>query len=192
MNSQFEKTTDPPIFGSHGEFVYPICWVSFVEMATAISRIYVSDGFTVAADGRERCVETGHISSDSEQKIFGLHHCCGELACAVTGAGRIGERYRLSEEIPAIALALAESEARNVGEYAELLGNELKRSIDGRFKPNKKSLRLICYLMGISGIAPIHTSLFAPVSPYEQLRPLLEYLPARITHRRTICRRCAQ
>ncbi len=175
-------------------------------MATAIARIYVSDGFTVAADGRERCVETGHISSDSEQKIFGLHHCRGELACAITGAGRIGERYRLSEEIPAIALALAESEARNVGEYAELLGNELKRSIDGCFKRNKKSLTINLLFDGYLGDRPeraratiisspeglpvqincqplypgqaigfgsnlIHTSLFAPVPPYEQLRP---------------------
>lgn len=123
-------------------------------MATAISRIYITDGFTVAADGREVNTETGLVSSDSEQKIFGLHHRRGELACAVTGAGRIGEHYRLAQEIPKTAAALTQSEARNVGEYAELLGNELKRSIDARFKWDKKSLTVNLLVDGYLGHRP--------------------------------------
>ena len=63
-------------------------------MATAISRIYVDAGFTVAADGRELHTETGSVSSDSEQKIFYLYHRRGHLACSVTGTGRIGDNYQ--------------------------------------------------------------------------------------------------
>jgi len=92
--------------------------------------------------------ETGSISSDSEQKVFGLHHRCGDLACAVTGAGRIGENYRMAQEIPKIAATLEDCDALNIGEYAEHLGNELKRSIDKRFTWSKKALRINLLLDG--------------------------------------------
>ncbi len=131
-----------------GEFFYPFDGIRFVGMATAIARVYVAAGFTVAADGLELNTETGSISSDSEQKIFGLHHRRGDLACAVTGAGRIGENYRLSQEIPKIAATLEDCDALNIGEYAEHLGNELKRSIDKRFSWSHKTLSINLLLDG--------------------------------------------
>jgi hypothetical protein len=148
MKGQVEITIDPRYSECSGEFFYPFDGIPFVDMATAIARIYVADGFTVAADGRELNTETGSISSDSEQKIFGLHHRRGDLACAVTGAGRIGENYRLSQEIPKIATALEDCDALNIGEYAERLGNELKRSIDKRFSWSKKTLMINLLLDG--------------------------------------------
>ncbi len=147
-------TVDPILLESSGECYYPVDWISFVDMATAIARIYITDGFTVAADGREVNCETGLISSDSEQKIFALQHRQGELACAVTGTGRIGTRYRLSEEIPKIASALIRSHAGNVGEYAETFGNELKRSIDARFKWDKKTITISLLIDGYLGHRP--------------------------------------
>jgi hypothetical protein len=128
-------------------------------MATAIARIYVAEGFTVAADGRERNTETGVIASDSEQKSFGLHHRRGDLACAVTGAGRIGENYRLSEYLPRLATELENSDARNIGEYADQLGNDLKQSIDWRCpwlrKPITIYLLVDGYIDGRSGRAKV-------------------------------------
>jgi hypothetical protein len=97
---------DPCYSECSGEFFYALDEIPFVDMATAIARIYVAGGFMVAADGRERNTETGSIASDSEQKIFWLHHRRGDLACAVTGAARIGEHYRLSQDLPGIAAAL--------------------------------------------------------------------------------------
>ena len=117
-------------------------------MATAIARIYIVEGFTVAADGRELDGETKSITSDSEQKIFVLHHRRGDLACSVTGAGRIGEHYRLSQEIPKIGLMIEECEALNVGEYAECLGNGLKRSIEKRFSSLRRTLTINLLLDG--------------------------------------------
>jgi hypothetical protein len=139
---------DPPFSDRSEEFFYPFDWEPFVKMATAISRIYIVDGFTVAADGREINPETGSIASDREQKIFGLRHHCGHIACAVTGTGRIGDHYRISREIPKIGLALEKREALNVGEYAELLGNELKRSIERQFSWKNKTISIHLLLDG--------------------------------------------
>jgi hypothetical protein len=146
MNIQVE--IDPPYQERSGQFIYATDRVPFVDMATAISRIYVDAGFTVAADGRELHTETGSVSSNSEQKIFGLHHRSGHLACAVTGTGRIGENYRLSQELPKLAAGLEGLEALSVGEYAERLGNGLKQSIDKRFSWVKKSVTINLLLDG--------------------------------------------
>jgi hypothetical protein len=145
---------DPYYAERSGEFFYAIDRVPFVDMATAISRIYVADGFMVAADGRERNTETGFVASDSEQKIFCLHHRRGDLACAVTGAARIGEHYRLSQDLPEIAAALENSDAQNIGEYAEQFGNDLKRSIYRRCSFSKKTLTIYPLLDGYIGNRP--------------------------------------
>jgi hypothetical protein len=92
--------------------------------------------------------ETGFISSDYQQKIFGLCHQRGELACSVTGAGRIGEHYKLSHEIPKVAAALGDCDALTVEEYGEHLGNELKRSIGKRLSGVKKTFSIILLLDG--------------------------------------------
>lgn len=148
MSVAYKLIVDPPYPERSGEFLFPYDRIPFRVMATAIARIYVPSGFTVAADGRELSIETGSVSSDSTQKIFGLHHRRGNLACAVTGAGRIGESYKLSKEIPKIAATLEDCEAFNVGEYAERIGNELKRSIDKRFSWIKNSLTIQLLLDG--------------------------------------------
>ena len=114
------------------ECCYPVDRISFHDMATAISSIYISDGFVIAADGLERASATGRVVSDCEQKIVSLRHELGVIGCAITGTGRI-EDYRLSREIPRIAGTLETCDARTLGEYAECLARELRRSIKSRF-----------------------------------------------------------
>lgn len=123
-------------------------------MATAISRIYIQDGFVIAADGREKQSGTDIIASDREQKIFPLHHRSGSVSCAVTGSARIGESYRLSNEVPRIAGALENCDAANVGQYAEYLANDIKRSLESRFPTLKKTVTFQLLLDGYIASGP--------------------------------------
>jgi hypothetical protein len=54
----------------------------------------------------------------------------------------------VSEEIPQIAANLADCEALSVGEYAEYLANDLKRSIGKRFPALKKTFAINLLLDG--------------------------------------------
>ena len=59
----------------YGDAVMPEYWsldsgLEFTEMSTAIVRVFTSEGFVIAADGRARIQETETVVSDSEQKLF--------------------------------------------------------------------------------------------------------------------------
>src|ERR1039457_7383111 len=56
-----------------------------IPMSTAIARIWTSDGFVVAADGRQTNSLTREVMTDSAQKIFPVEHPHRKLAYAIAG-----------------------------------------------------------------------------------------------------------
>ncbi len=75
-----------PLYYDVGE---PRSYDGYVPMSTAIARIYTSEGFVIAADGREWNPANQEQVSNSARKIFSVEQPRRQLAYAIAGAIRI-------------------------------------------------------------------------------------------------------
>jgi hypothetical protein len=130
------------------EFCFPFDTLVLGNMATAIIRLYTADGFVVAADGREQHRDSKIVVSEQEQKIFRLCHPLGDIACTITGVGRIGESYRWASKLPQIASELEQCQANTIGEYAEHLAVTVKKSIGATFPSLRRIISINMLLDG--------------------------------------------
>jgi hypothetical protein len=105
---------------------------------TAIAKIYTPDGFTVAADGRELHIVSGHIASEETQKIVRLYHTSGEMICAVAGVSRLvfgSTSVDIVNELSHAAVDIATKEVRNPDEYSGMLRDYVCRRV-ASFRPS--------------------------------------------------------
>lgn len=87
-----------------GEDIFPLDALIEEDSLTAIARVYISDGFVVAADGREFDHRTERFRDDL-QEIFHLHHQSGEIICSIAGYVR-WENFDTGAQVVRIARSL--------------------------------------------------------------------------------------
>ena len=88
-----------------------------IPVSTAIARIYTSEGFVIAADGRQANGITRSVVSDSICKIFGIQHGNRQLTYAI--AGPIGFRsFSFVTETAKAVEALKESRAKSLWQFS--------------------------------------------------------------------------
>ena len=105
------------------EWVSPDALVCEGPMSV-IARVYTSDGFVIAADGRMLDGATGAIVSDATQKIFALRYRDGEIACSVAGLAQFTIQnitVKIGAEVVRGSTAVANVAIKTPDEYAELL-----------------------------------------------------------------------
>jgi hypothetical protein len=67
------------------DIICPYC----LDMSTSIVRIYTTEGFVIAADGRNYSLETKQIVSDTVQKIFPVEQPGRRLAYSISGTSEL-------------------------------------------------------------------------------------------------------
>jgi hypothetical protein len=99
-----------------------------IDGMSAIVRIFTSEGFLVAADGRGISGLPGVPDKDCFQKIFHLSHS-GNVIASVCGVSQLrqedGEVFDIGAALRAISRKIKSKSASNVHEYAGLLMGEL-------------------------------------------------------------------
>lgn len=74
-----------PWYGDYPEHISVRLDGGVTEMSTAIFRMYVNDGFVIAADGRQTKEPDDEFVSDEIQKIFPIHDDGKQLAYSMCG-----------------------------------------------------------------------------------------------------------
>jgi len=102
----------------------------FVEMSTAICRVFTKDGFVVAADGRK----SGEQPSDNAQKVFSfgdnVHLSYAFIGTAELGpAGSLVVLFRFVDEVKTFCETVSTRRSRNLLEYALRMANRINRNL---------------------------------------------------------------
>jgi hypothetical protein len=106
------------------------------SMSTAIGRIYTSEGFVIAADGRHRRADEKGIVTDTAQKIFPVSDSNKSLA--VTFAGNVGITNDENPNLAAFDFLIETAKAlesmgtilpRTLKEYVEKLCDRIEQSL---------------------------------------------------------------
>jgi hypothetical protein len=125
-------------------------------MSTAIVRIYVGDGFLVAADGRMLDTLRIHDSPDNVQKIFEVQK---NLAFSLTGLARLGSDrvgasdFSFSDSIEEVMRATSVEGNRTLQDFcaacAEKIDSQLeyffdkRKALPGEERPGERGITII-------------------------------------------------
>ena len=106
-----------------------------IPMSTAIVRMYVTDGFIVAADGRKYDSENHLILSDTAQKIFSIDSPGKSLAYSLTGVIGLGPNdsedlgFNFEKEIAQAVTTARTSTEKTLDAYARVLARYITQGL---------------------------------------------------------------
>ena len=106
-----------------------------IPMSTAIVRMYVTDGFIVAADGRKYDPENHLILSDTAQKIFSIDSPGKSLAYSLTGVIGLGPNdsedlgFNFEKEIAQAVTTARTSTEKTLDAYARVLARYTHKAL---------------------------------------------------------------
>ena len=106
-------------------------------MSTAIVRIATTEGFAVAADGREYDIAKQVVICDSRQKIFAIEEPDRKLAYSLSGAVSLTRKgtseviFDFVPQINALVRALERARLKSLWHYANALTEGLMRRLEG-------------------------------------------------------------
>jgi hypothetical protein len=118
------------------------------EMPTAIVRIYTSEGFVIAGDGRARD-ETGRILTENQQKVFPIVDSNRALCYSMNGMPRVYNPADQGETLVDLVAqadqsgkSLQAGNPANLNSYARKFCRMLRNSLHAANRKNETTVRL--------------------------------------------------